>query len=571
VENIIFIVFRRMRAPLLALIGAYSVAVLGLVLIPGQDAAGNTWHMDFFHAFYFVSFTATTIGFGEIPYELTDGQRLWVVFTLYLSVVVWVYSIGTLVALFQDPAFKLAVTERRFARRIRRMALRFYLICGYGETGSALVQALTDRDQSAVVVEIRPERVSHLRLQNLRQYVPALCGDAGRPLHLLEAGLKHPRCAGVAALTNFNEVNLKIAITSKLLHGDMPVICRADSHDVEANMASFGTDFIIDPFDTFASHLGIAFQTPGLHLLHEWLTGLPGQDLPEPVHPPRDGPWVVCGYGRFGKAVHAQLTALGVETRVVEARPENTGMPEGGCVVGRGTEAETLREAGLERAVALVAGTDDDANNLSIIMTALELNPELFVVLRQNLKDNQPIIDAVKADMVMHPPTIIADKIRVLLATPLLHELEQLAAYQPNAWACELLSRITGLVATRVPAVWEVTLDSRGAYAVADALAHGARVMLSHLLADPLERTKPLAAVALLLVRPGERVLVPDEDTALRPGDRLLFCGRHHVRDRMGWTLQNCSSLSYILTGEHRPQGYVWRWLFPRRRSQAGP
>jgi len=569
-ENIFFIVFRRMRAPLLSLIGAYAVAVLGLVLIPGQDAAGNPWHMDFFHAFYFVSYTATTIGFGEIPYPLTDAQRLWVVLTLYLSVVVWVYAIGTLVALFQDTTFKMAVTERRFARRIRRMAQRFYLICGYGETGGALVQALTDRDQSAVVVEIRPERVSHLRLENLRQHVPALCGDAGRPLHLLEAGLKHPKCAGVAALTNLNEVNLKIAITAKLLHGDTPVICRADSHDVEANMASFGTDYIIDPFDTFAAHLAMAFQTPGLHLLHEWLTRLPGEDLPEPVNPPRDGLWLVCGYGRFGKAVHQRLVAQGMETRVIEATPESTGVPEVGCVVGRGTEGKTLREAEIERAVGLVAGTDNDVNNLSMVMTAQDLNPALFLVLRQNLKDNRPIIDAVKADMVMHPPTIIADKIRVLLATPLLHELEQLAAYQPNSWACELLSRVTALVTTRVPAVWEVAVDAQGAYAIAEVLAGGGRVLLSHVLTDPLERTKPLAALALLLVRPGERVLVPEEDTALRPGDRILFCGRHHVRDRMAWTLQNCSSLSYILTGAHRPQGHVWRWLSPGRRSQAG-
>ena len=46
-----------------------------------------------------------------------------------------------------------------------------------------------------------------------------------------------------------------------------------------------------------------------------------------------------------------------------------------------------------------------------------------------------------------------------------------------------------------------------------------------------------------------------------RPGDRLLLCGRHHVRDRMDWTLQNEHALSYILTGQARPQGWVWRRL----------
>ncbi len=564
-ENITFVVLRRMHAPLLALIVSYTIAILGLVLIPGRDAAGHVWRMDLFHAFYFVSYTATTIGFGELPFEFTDAQRLWVTVTLYLTVIVWVYSIGTLIALLQDPAFRQSVAERRFARRIRRLTERFYLVCGYGETGSALVRALTERDQLAVVVEISRERVSYLRLESLRQYVPALCGDASRPHYLLDAGLRHPRCAGVAALTNLNAVNLKIAIASKLLRPHMPVICRADSREVESNMASFGTDHIVDPFDTFAAQLAVAVQTPCLYLLRSWLTGRRGDDLPEPVYPPRRGLWILCGYGRFGKAVSARLRALGLEIVIVEARPELTGVPEGGCVPGRGTEAVTLREAGIDRAVGLVAGTDDDVDNLAILMTALGLNSGLFVVLRQNLEENQPIVEAVSTAMVMHPPTVIADKVRVLLGTPLLSEFEQLAIHQPDSWACELVSRITGIVTTRVPTVWEVSVDQDGAYAVALALAGGRRVSLSQVLADPLQRDRPLAAIALLLVRPGERMLLPEPDTALRVGDRLLLCGRHQVRDRMEWTLQNQGSLAYVLVGEHRPQGYLWRRLVPGR------
>ena len=85
-DNIIFLILRRMRRPLLTLIVVYTIAMLGLVLIPGQDANGDPWHMGFFHAFYFVSFMSTTIGFGEIPYAFTDAQRLWVTFSLYAGV-----------------------------------------------------------------------------------------------------------------------------------------------------------------------------------------------------------------------------------------------------------------------------------------------------------------------------------------------------------------------------------------------------------------------------------------------------------------------------------------------------
>ena len=60
--------------------------------------------MGFFDAFYFMSYTATTIGFGELPYPFTDAQRLWVTITIYLTVIGWAYAIGSLLTLLQDRA-----------------------------------------------------------------------------------------------------------------------------------------------------------------------------------------------------------------------------------------------------------------------------------------------------------------------------------------------------------------------------------------------------------------------------------------------------------------------------------
>jgi len=562
VENIVFIVFRRMRTPLLWLVGVYAVAVLGLVLIPGRDGDGNVWHMGFFHALYFVSYTATTIGFGEIPHEFSDAQRIWVMFCIYLTVVVWIYAIGTVLALLQDKTFQQAITERRFARRIRRLREPFYLVCGYGETGGALVHALGERNQHAVVIDIRQERVNLLKLESLPLYVPALCGDAARPVHLLEAGLKHPACAGVLALTNFNEVNLKIAITSKLLRPEITVICRADARDVEDNMESFGTDHVYDPFETFGYHMATALQAPCLQLLHDWLAGARNRALPDPIYPPNQGVWILCGYGRFGKVICERLKDEGLDVVVIEARPDKTGLPEGGkLVVGRGTEAVTLHEAGVEKAVGLVAGTDDDVNNLSIIMTAKMLNPDLFIVARQNLFDNQALFDAVEADIVMHPSSIVANKIRLLLATPLLAEIEGLALYEEDAWACELISRIAALVHDEVPGVWELEVCPERAHALVDGLGRGAVVTLKHLTRDPRERKRLLPCIPLLLARGKTREVLPGPDTRLKAGDRLLFCGRESARNAMEWSLQNLHALNYILTGGSRPQGIVWRYL----------
>src|ERR671917_460778 len=102
----IFLIMRRMRVPLIVLIIIFSVSVLGLTLIPGQDAEGNPWDMGFFDAIYVMSYTATTIGFGEIPYPFTYNQRMWVTISIYLTVVGWAYAIGSLLGLLQDRAFR---------------------------------------------------------------------------------------------------------------------------------------------------------------------------------------------------------------------------------------------------------------------------------------------------------------------------------------------------------------------------------------------------------------------------------------------------------------------------------
>ena len=564
-ENIVFLILRRMRPPLLTLLVVYAVSVLGLTLIPGLDADGNPWRMSIFHAFYFVSYMATTIGFGEIPYAFTDAQRLWVSLSLYASVIAWIYAFGTILALVQDRTFQEAIAEYRFARRIRRMREPFHLVCGYGETGTALVQALTRRGQHAVVIDIDRARTSIIQLQDLREFVPALHGDAAVTRHLQEAGLQHPSCAGVVALTDDNDVNLKIAITAKLLNPKIKVICRADSHDVEANMASFGTDHIVDPFDTFAAHLAVAFQAPCLYLLHRWLTGREGTALSEPVYPPKDGHWIVCGYGRFGKAICARLKGEGIKVVVVEARPDLTGRPDSGFVAGRGTEAETLQQADIDSAAGLVAGTDNDANNLSIVMTARELNPDLFVVMRQNQHDNRDIIAAVHAEMVMHPSAIIADKIRVLLATPMLYEFMSLALYQEDSWACELASRVSALVREEVPHIREWVIGAGDTEELHDYLTQGGQFLVNDLLRDPWQRERGLKAIVLLIHRRNDRLLLPEPTTPLKPGDRLLICGNRSAFTRMEWSVSNRHTLSYLKTGQDRPQTWLWRRLTRRK------
>ncbi len=557
-QHVIFIVLRRLRMPLIVLVSVYAFSVLGLVLMPGVDDQGNPWRMDFFHAFYFVSFMGSTTGFGELPYPFSGAQRLWVVLTLYLTVFSWLYAIGAVIALMQTPAFRAVVVRNRFARGLRRMREPFFLVCGYGETGRQLIRALADRGLRAVAVDRDEERISRLELEDLAVHVPGLSGDAADATTLLDAGLKHRSCAALVVLTDDADTNLKVAITSKLLNPRLRVICRAETHDAAANIASFGTEHVINPFDTFAAHLARALASPSLHLLHEWLTSPPRARLIEPLFPPR-GRWIVCGFGRFGQAVQRELLQAGNTTTVIEQEAARVqALP--GAIAARGTEAETLLDADIHSAVGLIAGTDNDANNLSIVMTALELHPDLFVVARQNRSENDDLFRAAGITLITKNSQLIASRILALITTPLTAQFLQLAEQQDKAWADGLVSRMAGITEDRVPHTWAVNINAAEAAAVVAALAH-APVRLQHLGREPEDRKRALPAMALMLKRGDTQLLLPAAEEPLRPGDLILFCGLQAAAHRMTRTLAHPGTLHYVLTGRHPADSWLWARL----------
>lgn len=558
-HNTLFLILRRMRAPLIFLILSYAVALLGMTLIPGVDAQGRPAPpMDFFHAFYVVSYTATTIGFGEVPGAFSDAQRAWTIVVIYLTVIAWLYSIGHILSLLQDPALLRIARSNRFSGKVRRLRQPFYLIAGCGETGSLLMQALDSRNQQAVVLDIDPERIGALELGQYHLDIPALSADASLPDNLIMAGLNHPHCAGVIALTNDDRANLSVAVTVKVLRPELPVLCRTDSLETAANMASFGTDEVVLAFEAFGEHIAMAVDSPGHHLLYEWLTGVPGELLTDPLEPPR-GKWVICGYGRFGKAITHHLKRVGIEPVVVEATPPKTGCDD--CIVGTGTEARTLLEAGIEQAVGIVAGTDDDLNNLSIVMTARQLNPGVFTVLRQNRHANEPLFQHFQANVTMQPFRIVAHEFLSLLTTPLLSRFFALVRPHDDAWVDVLISRIAAVLGNTVPEVWDVELSRSQTEAIWEALRDGTPVPLQALMRDPTDLNGILACIPLLLKRGEAEILLPEPDCLLQEGDRLLFCGERQARNLQTMCLHHFNALRSVLTGQEGPSSAVWRWL----------
>jgi voltage-gated potassium channel len=555
----IFMVLRRMRAPLITLIVIFAVSVLGLTLIPGQDANGQPWRMSFFDAFYFMSYTATTIGFGELPYPFTGAQRLWVMFTIYLTVVGWAYAISSLLSLLQDRAFRQALALQHVTRKVGRLREPFLLIVGYGQTGESVGRSFDTLGRRFTVVDINDARIDALELNTHRADVPGLVGDARDPHNLAVAGLGHPWCEGVLALTDDDEANLAVTMTAALLRPEISVVTRTISTVAADRMRAFGNPTVINPFDRFGDHLRVALRAPHVYQLMSWLENGPGAELPPLGSSPPPGRWVVCGYGRFGRHFSADLRAEGLEVTAIDRQP---GDHDGDrpTIVGDASHPRVLARADLPHAVGFVAGTDNDTTNLSLVADARRINPELFVAARQNQPTSALLFAAMEVDALLVPTEVVAHDAYAQLSTPLLWRFLRELPGQDDEWAAELVSRLAGACGDRLEELWKVRLNAAEAPSLGPWLARG-QLPLGDLLRNPENREERLRAVVLMVLRGDECVMAPGEDFALRTDDELLLAGRPEVRRHLETTLLVDAVPEYLVSGHRVPSSWIWRRL----------
>jgi Trk K+ transport system NAD-binding subunit len=561
----IFLVLRRMRTPLIVLIVIFAVSVLGLKLIPGQDAQGRPWRMGFFDAFYVMSYTASTIGFGEIPHPFTYAQRMWVTVAIYLTVIGWAYAIGSLLALLQDRAFRQAVALQQFRRKVSRLREPFLLIAGYGRTGELLGHAFDALGRRIVVIDSSADRIDDLELDSYRADVPGLVGDVRDPGHLGIAGLGHPSCEAVLALTDDDEANLAVTMTAALLRPDVPVVARTTSPAIARQMRAFGAPSVVNPFDVFGDHLRLALHAPASYQLLVWLQSGPGAELPARGQPPRAGRWVVCGGGRFVRELARDLDAEGLDVVVVKpAAVAGTTDRDDPSPTGDGSDPA---RGDLRQAAGFVAGTDSDTTNLSLVAAARHANPDLFVAARQNRPASTPLFATMAIDALLVPPEVVAHEVYAQLSTPLLQRFLREMPAQGDEWAAGVVDRLTALCGRRLQALWKVRLTAREAPAVQAWLASG-RARLGDLMRDPVNRHEPLPAVPLLLLRGDDCSLAPDGDFPLAADDEILLAGRPAAGRALDTTLLLETAGEYVLSGRRVPSSWIWRRL---SRHEARP
>lgn len=539
-----FMALRRMRVPMLVIIGIFTVCVAGLAAIPGQDEQGNPARMSVFDAFYFASYTATTIGFGEVPHAFTTAQRMWVTLSIYLLVIGWAYAVGSLLALVQDPGFRESVATQRFRRRVLRLREPFALVAGYGGAGRTVCEELDADGHRIVVVERDRARVERLAGDQLSADVPGLEADASNPAVLGLAGLDHKRLSTVLALTDDDEANLAVVMAVNLLRPDVPCIARVHDRRTEERMADFAPAAVINPNDRYGGYLVMAVQKPATYRLVTWLMAREGTRMPQDREALVAGRWVVCADGQFGQEVADDLRRSGLDVTLVDP---SAGHPDLTGVAG------------------FLAGTDRDLTNIALAEHAKVTNPDIFVAVRQRSSANATLLQALDVESVYLPTEVVASEALARVSTPMFWGFIEHAMTRDEAWSKQLLDRLRARCGAGTPDRIHVELTHEDAPAVMRWLGHDA-LTIGDLVRDPDDRDERLAVVPLVLVRHDGMVFAPSDDEPLARGDELLLAGSQPEFAALHGTLFYDAQVEYVATGREVPTAWVWRALTRTRR-----
>ena len=311
-------------------------------------------------------------------------------------------------------------------------------------------------------------------------------------------------------------------MASKLLNQNVPVICRSEIQDEADNMASFGTNVIVNPFLIFANRLNLMAHDPSLHQIQNWFIN---QHSPQHLtqRPLPKGLWIICGYGRLGKSIQAILAKDGIEIVVVDPDPTQSGAPQG-SIVGRGTEAKTLHEAGISDASVVVAASNDDANNLSVMITANQINQQIYTIGRVNDEENQSLFVQANCDYIMRRSQLIANEVLTSISRPLVSNFIKYSSSLKDDSTDRLIEEIDKLTGKHDPITWRLLLNAEQSPALASHLEQGRSLSIGQICqSELLPRSRCLP---LLLQRGSVSHLLPSIDTQLMVDDELLVCGR---------------------------------------------
>lgn len=280
------------------------------------------------------------------------------------------------------------------------------IVFGLGRYGAIVCRRMRQMNRNVLGVDFNPDTIKIWHKKKRR----AVYGDAGDPEFLNSLPLSHAKwivCAVHDADTNRN-----LLLSLREMNYKGIVACTADNTRQAREWEKLGAELVFRPFQDAAD------QAVDIMMIKE--EEIERQIMDSQIFDLRDH-YIICGFGRMGQQIAKDFRRQDVPFVVVENNQEQLPrLKELGLlhVVGKASEDEALVRAGIVNAKGLVSVMPTDEDNVFVVLSARVLNPNLSIVARSILEENEDKLKRAGANRVISPYILGGRRMAALITKP---------------------------------------------------------------------------------------------------------------------------------------------------------
>ena len=240
------------------LLSGLRKGVVGIAVVLLFGTIGYRWIEDWgwLDSFYMTVITVSTVGLTEV-HPPSDAGKWFTVALILVGVGVMAYCLTRLAEFMFQRSITNVLGRRAMLKKIAQMK-QHVIICGYGRTGSRVVEELSEAKKPYVVIEENEELVKRLEELN----IPHLIGDATDEDTLDDAHIGQAE-ALVAALDSDAE-NLFLTLTAVGMYDDVRVIARVHDPDNARKFRKAGATRVVSPISSGANQIAQLLTRPSV-------------------------------------------------------------------------------------------------------------------------------------------------------------------------------------------------------------------------------------------------------------------------------------------------------------------
>lgn len=304
-----------------------------------------------------------------------------------------------------------------------------------------------------------------------------------------------------------------------------------------------------NPFKIIASQINLALMAPNILKLERWIYQIGKLNDSLPTLP--QGRYIICGFGRFGQEIYKVFKANNIKAVFIEIKKTKKRANKD-IIFGNSDDKHILKDAGIDKSVAIIAGTQDDTTNISILRTAKKLNKDIVTIARENHIEDFSIFKNADIDEIFMPSKILINKTTNALIKPSADKFIKYMRTQDEKWGQSLVKKLVQDIDEN-PSIYLLHLVEKRAIAILNKLK--TTTLKLSIFKTSLSNNNLANNIIVLMIYNSstkKEIVLPPWDTNIEKDDKILFACDDYSINEIEYIANNVFELHYAMTGQEK-------------------